>query len=286
MEGKYIKVNNVSVYVEEYMPKSYGRDTPDVCLIHGLVSSVHSFKPVIPKLAEFARVIALDLPGFGKSEKGTGYLYSYENYAATIAELMEILSVKKITAVGHSMGGQICLYLAKYYPDLISELVLMAPSSYVGRSSIRLRLATYLPLAPLCARFLINRSDLRNIFKSVVYDEKHADDESYQIYVTPFKDKAFYQSLIGLIRHREGDLKDEDLYGIAHHTLLLWGENDQVVPLSIGERLSTQLSQASFITYPKTGHLLPKEQPEKTLTEMINFLEERGRFQRLPKKEI
>ncbi len=87
------------------------------------LSSSFSYRRLIPLLAKEGTVIALDLPPFGKSDKSHLFKYSYHNLATIIIDLIEHLSLSNIVLVGHSMGGQISLYVNRIRPELISKTI-------------------------------------------------------------------------------------------------------------------------------------------------------------------
>lgn len=96
-------------------------------LVHGLASNAGFWRYNIPELANHYRVIAVDLPGYGKSGKGD-YPYGMSWYANTIKELIRELGLEDVTYVGHSMGGQIGITLALEHPDVIDRLILASPA--------------------------------------------------------------------------------------------------------------------------------------------------------------
>ena len=109
-------------------------------------------------------------------------------------------------------------------------------------------------------------------FLEVTYDKKIIKKEMMEGYLTPLKEKAFYHSFIRFIRHREGDLSSDLLKAIKLPVLLLWGREDQIVPLSIGELFKHDLPNASLMVFDKTGHLLPEERPEEVAEAIHHFI--------------
>lgn len=97
-------------------------------LIHGLAGNAGFWRYNIPELAQHYRVIAVDLPGYGRSEKRTDYPYDMTFYAETLHRLIDELGVRQVVPVGHSMGGQIAMMLALRHPEQVSRLVLLAPA--------------------------------------------------------------------------------------------------------------------------------------------------------------
>jgi len=104
-----------------------GSGPETIVLVHGLASNAGFFRYVIPELAQTYRVIAVDLPGFGRSSK-RAYPYSMAFYARTVSALIDSLGVGPVHYLGHSMGGQIGMTLALQRPEQIRTLVLAAPA--------------------------------------------------------------------------------------------------------------------------------------------------------------
>lgn len=100
-----------------------------IILVHGLASNAGFWRYNIPELTKHFRVIAVDLPGYGKSQKGD-YTYSMSFYADQIKKLIDELNLKNVVYVGHSMGGQIGIKLAIKYPTLLNKLILASPAGF------------------------------------------------------------------------------------------------------------------------------------------------------------
>ncbi len=113
---KKVQVRNIQVAcIDE------GRSDRVLVLIHGLGSSAKGWGRNIPELAKHYRVIAVDLPGYGKSDKGF-YPYTLPFYAQVLTELLSELKVQKAVFVGHSMGGQIAMVTSLLYPERVDKL--------------------------------------------------------------------------------------------------------------------------------------------------------------------
>ncbi|MFA5670139.1 MAG: alpha/beta hydrolase [Balneolaceae bacterium] len=118
---EYLKGDPTIAYIDE------GKGDKTILLVHGLASNAGFWRYNIKELSKNNRVIAVDLPGYGKSDKGD-YPYGMDYYAGQIKQFIEKLSLENVTLVGHSMGGQIGITLALNYPNVIDELILAAPA--------------------------------------------------------------------------------------------------------------------------------------------------------------
>ncbi len=105
-----------------------GRGPSALILVHGLASDAGFWRYNIPALAERYRVIAVDLPGYGRSEKSADYPYTLTFFAETLHRLIQELQLTDVTLVGQSMGGQIAMVMALEDPDDVDRLVLVSPA--------------------------------------------------------------------------------------------------------------------------------------------------------------
>lgn len=266
MQETYITILGVRVYCQYKM-----NGKPPIILIHGVLASMHTFHKLIPILTKHYSVIAIDLPGFGKSEKSSSFIYSYQNYAQLVIQCIDYFKLDKVNIVGHSMGGQIALNVALQKPDKIDHLILLASSGYLPKAKTWLTYATYLPFSHLAAKFFLRHETVLANLQTVLYDHSYITEEIINEYERPLKEKNFYKALVRLLRYREGDLSREQLHHISKPVLIIWGEEDQVLSPEIGERLAKDLPHATFMSYSKTGHLLTEEKPQEIGEEIINF---------------
>jgi pimeloyl-ACP methyl ester carboxylesterase len=244
---------------------------PPILLIHGFVSSVYTFNRLMPLLINNFSVIAIDLPGFGRSEKSKTFIYSFANYAKLIDECLQYFKLKNVTIIGHSMGGQIALYTAKLTPYKIKKLILLCSSGYLKSAKKSLIYCSYLPFSRFFVERYIRKKDIKMSLENVFYNKSYITDELMEEFTKPLTEKDFYTSLLRLLRYREGDLTSEELREIQIPTLLIWGEEDKVVPLEIGQRLLQDLPNAELITYEKTGHLVTEERPNDLYHDIMSY---------------
>ncbi|MBD8070502.1 alpha/beta fold hydrolase [Bacillus sp. PS06] len=247
-------------------------DKPTLLLIHGFLSSTFSFRRLIPLLARDYTVIAIDFPPFGKSGKSKNFTYSYENIAKTILLFIETLALTNLIVIGHSMGGQLGLQMAKQQPEMVEKLILLCSSSYLKPTKKSLRYASYIPLFHHYVKFWLAKKGVINNLLNVVYDQSMIDEEMIEGYRLPFENQEIFIGMTKLIQDREGELSSEDLQGITTPCLLIWGEHDRVVPLHIGKKLHQDLPNSSLIVFRDTGHLVPEEKPEDVVKHVKQFI--------------
>ncbi|WP_051359314.1 alpha/beta fold hydrolase [Paucisalibacillus globulus] len=266
----YINILKTTIYCEYRL-----QDKPTIFLIHGFVASSYTFNRLKELLANDFSIIAIDLPGFGKSEKSTSFIYSFDNYANLILKCMDHFQIKEAYVAGHSMGGQIALYTAMKEPGRVKKLILFCSSGYLPKAKKHLIYSSYLPFFHVFARRKINSQSVVKNLRNVFYDHSFITNDQIEEYGRPLQDKNFPKSLVRLLRHREGDLTSEQLHDIKTPTLLIWGEEDKVVPLPIGRKLAKDLPNAKLVSYEKAGHLVTEEKSQQLYKEILSFTETR-----------
>lgn len=252
-------IKGIDLYYEHHVHPNSGET---LVLLHGFLSSTFSFRHLIPLLKEDYNVISIDLPPFGKSGKPSSFKYSYHNLASTVVELVKSLGIRSFNVVGHSMGGQIAMNILLHYPNYAKKGVLLCSSGYLKKAKLPLVLSSYIPYFHLYVKLHLAKSGVKQNLQNVVYDHSLINDEMLHGYLSPFLEDDIFKALTMMIRHREGDLSSEELKKIEAPCLLIWGEDDKVVPLSVGRRLKNDLKNSELVVLKETGHLVPEERPE------------------------
>ncbi|MDQ0481806.1 alpha/beta fold hydrolase [Guptibacillus hwajinpoensis] len=266
------KIKGIDIHYE-YYKNADAVDQPVLTLLHGFLSSSFSYRRLIPLLTKAYTVVAIDLPPFGKSEKSNRFVHSYQNYAEVVVELLEKLSIEQTVMIGHSMGGQVAMRASALNENLVSKNVLLCSSGYLEKAKQSLVYTSYLPFFSIYLKRWLYRKGVKGNLINCVYDPKLIDEEMMDGYIQPFFNESIFRSLVRMIRDREGDLSSDELKQIHTPSLLIWGENDRVVPLKVGKRLSSDLPNAELIVYEKTGHLLPEERPRLIMKDIERFIQ-------------
>lgn len=244
---------------------------PPLVLVPGFYGSTFSFAEQIPVLARHFRVLALDLPGFGYSDRPVDIDLSHTARAGWLAEFLDRMGVERATVIGHSMGGAIAMRLAEAHPERVEKLALVAGATPDETNCIPF----YRFLRPLmsipAALVLGNMQELRRPLRRIAYDPAFITDKRWEIYTRPARIRGSAASLIKMM----GDVcHDAPLHPskVATRTLLLWGEADQIVPLAVAHYLHRHLPDARLEVIPRAGHLVLEEQPERANEAILRFL--------------
>ncbi len=240
-KGVVLKDNIVVHYLE-------AGQGPVLVLVHGLGSSSEVWRDSMRLLARRYRVVALDLPGYGKSDKPHAD-YSIEYHAAALNDFIDALGAGKVTLVGNSMGGWISSITALNYPEKVSHLILV-DSAGLRRdtvSPVNLNPATKEEMRPLLLALFANKSF---VTEKMVNDqwEYHKDIRStVQATLESLKTKL--------------PLLDDRLKNIRVPALIIWGRDDTLTPLAYAERFAEGMPGSKLVVIDSAGHLPQVEQP-------------------------
>lgn len=261
-----------SLHVEEA-----GKGKP-VVLLHGLGGSTFAWRHIIPELARSYRVLAVDLKGFGQSDKPLDDHYSAEDQADLIAAFLRERDLEGVTLIGHSFGGTVALNTAlelNSEPGRISKLVVLdAPAlqqDFTGEEEL-----IRTPGLPSSVLMVTPPEILAQLLLRVVSAPgRKIPDGDVEGYAQPFRDEGTRHAFIATAKAIFDDNKPkmgERYRAIRQPTLLIWCRGDKVVPLATGRRLVRHIKTARLEILNRCNHLPQDEVPDALLTKMKAFL--------------
>jgi pimeloyl-ACP methyl ester carboxylesterase len=255
---------------------------PVIVLIHGMAGSSRTWREVMPLLARDYTVVAPDLLGHGESAKPLGD-YSLGAYASGLRDLIVgALGIERATLVGQSLGGGVAMQLAYQHPELCERLVLVGSGGLGREVSWILRLLT-LPAAeyvmPLAfPRFLRERGNRVSAFLRDHGIRAPHVAEMWRAYASLTESEnrhAFVRTLRAVIDPGGQTVSAADrLYlAVAVPTLILWGDQDAVIPVEHAYRAHELMPQSRLEIFQGAGHFLHVEEPVKFVEVLRDFLE-------------
>lgn len=248
-----------------------------VLLLHGLGATKVSLLPTLAALAPSYRAIAVDLPGFGDSDKPIAARYDAAFFAAWMTALLDALEVERADVVGNSMGGRVALELGLSAPDRVRGLVLLAPSLAWLRSR------PWAPLLRLVAPQLglfqpAPRSVVEGIVRRVIPGSSTAwtaagIDEFLRSYLTPRGRAAFYAAARNIYLEEPSGPNGfwTRLPSLTAPSLFVWGQRDPVVPISFARHVREALPRSQHVEL-RCGHVPQLERPKETHAAVLRFL--------------
>lgn len=264
----------------EISGRSPGPGVDTFVLIHGYGASAFTWRYWAPRLAARGRVVMVDLKGYGRAPKPEDGRYGPEDQAALAHTLVEELGLDNLTLVGHSLGGAVALLIAIRLLDARStrlrRMVIVAGAAYDQRLPPFARLADHPRLSALLFRAIGPDLVVRSVLSSIVHDPGKVDETQVQGYAEPLRSAAAVRALIASAQQIRPPHLDEITPRYAEldvPTLLMWGRQDRVVPLAIGERLAGELPNARLYVLDRCGHLPPEELPTESYRIVEAFLD-------------
>ena len=245
---------------------------PTVVLVHGFASSLGVWAGVAPVLARTHRVIALDLKGFGWTDRPEGD-YSPEAQAKIVLHLLDQRGVTRSAFVGHSWGSsvvfaaslqapervtKIALYDAWVYEDQLPTFFHWARTDYVGEA--------------LFGLYYKQRTDERVAL--AFFDKKYVTEQFVESVDETLERPGTVAAALAAVRGQDYSDAERRYRGIDKPTLLMWGREDLVTPIKYGERLVRDLPNAKLVTYPRCGHFPMIEALTSSNLELVAFLAE------------
>jgi len=255
---------------------------PVLLLIHGMAGTCANWESVIEPLAIHHTVIAPDFPGHGASAPGGGD-YSLGSLASALRDLMLTLGHERATLVGHSLGGGVAMQFTYQFPEMVERLVLVS-SGGLGPDVSPLLRAAALPGAEL---FISATAGIGTRIGSVAGRglnlmglRPNADltevTRGYATLTDPDRRKAFVatlRSVVGMEGQRVGAL-DKLYLAEALPLLIVWGENDPIIPVEHAREAHAQLPSSQLEIFEDTGHIPQQERPGRFIAVLERFLAE------------
>jgi pimeloyl-ACP methyl ester carboxylesterase len=252
---------------------------PPVILLHGFGASAYAWRFLGPALAADHRVFTLDLKGYGLSDKPEDGKYAISDQADMVAEFIRAWDLHDLAVIGHSMGGGVTLMtyfkVAEDNPRRIKRLVLIDSAGYPQKMPWFIRFARIPLVNSVGTRLLSPRFAAMMVLRKCYYHKDKITDEQIDTY-------AYYGSLPGAreaVVATAQQIVPEDIEAISAlyktisvPVLIIWGAEDQVVPVSVGKNFKRDIPDSELVILPQCGHIPPEEEAGETTRIVKEFL--------------
>jgi pimeloyl-ACP methyl ester carboxylesterase len=238
---------------------------PVVVLLHGLGDRKESWLPVIPALSRQYRVLAPDQIGFGKSAKPL-LDYNIQTYVDFLNEFLRELNVPRASLVGESLGGWI---VALDAAEESSDAHMIPLDKLVIVDGAGLKQDKAIPnLNPSTLE------EMRQVMQVVYYDTSWLDDATLHRIFTDKISSGDAYTVHSIVTSSivPSELLDNRLSEIRVPTLVMWGKQDQLLPVASGERYASGIAGAQLVTFDKCGHVPAQEHTAEFLAALMKFL--------------
>jgi pimeloyl-ACP methyl ester carboxylesterase len=267
--SRFVEVAGLRLHVRETGPPTAAA----VILMHGFGASLHTWEDWARGLESDWRVIRFDLPGAGLTGPDPTADYRDERGEQILLALMDQLGLARASVVGHSMGGRLAWRFAADHPDRVTRLVLVAPDGFAS-PGFEYDKPPEVPAALELMRHALPRALMRMNLEPAYANPQALTDET----IDRYHDLLLAPGVRGALLDRLKQTRLRDplplLARIQAPTLLIWGEQDAMIPLSNSTDYLKAVAGARLVSLPGVGHLPQEERPDAALEALRQFLRE------------
>jgi len=247
------------------------RGAPAVLMIHGFGSSLQTWDAWAAALSDEWRVVRLDLPGSGLSGPDSTNDYTDARTHALLIELLAQLDLASVAVIGHSIGGRIAWSFASNYPERVERLVLVAPDGFAS-PGFEYGSAPEIPASLGLMRYVLPKFLLRMNLEVAYGNPYNLSADMTQTYYDLLRAPGNREAL--LARLRQTVLPDPVplLERVQAPVLLVWGESDQMIPVTNSADYQRHLDDVQLVRLPDLGHVPQEEAPAATVGYVEQFL--------------
>ena len=267
--GRLIEIDGQQVSVEQS-----GSGEPLV-LLHGFGESTLSFAPVLPELARHFAVVAIDLNGFGYTQRLRDPAnYTLAGQERLVLGVLDRLNLLRVRLAGHSYGGGLALYLAARHPERVERLLLIDNTLPLYASARRSPLFRWRWVAELAARtFALSDWRVAAGLAESYFDDSRVTPALVRDYADRLRIEGAADAFYGLVGPSVEPPFRIDLEELRTPTLVVWGAEDRLIDVASAEARSKLLPNATFVVIPACGHAPMEECPGEFLAAALPFLQ-------------
>ena len=247
------------------------REEPPVLLLHGIGRSLEDWEGLYARLAPDHRVISVDLPGFGLSERTEGR-YSMESMARFVLAALDVLGEHRpLHVVGNSLGGAIAMKISALKPQRVRSLVLANSAGFGREVTLALRILAVRPVGRRLMKDKSRKAAYRTE-RALFHDKRFVTEERLDHAQEVGRNPAYDDVLLAVARHLgtfrgvRRRWRTQLLRTVAAQhkpTLVVWGDEDRVLPASHLDHARTVFPHAEFHLFEKCGHMPQIEREEE-----------------------
>lgn len=253
-----------------------GSGTP-MLLLHGFGASSYSWRHIINRFAKEYRVLAVDLKGFGLSDKPNDSNYSVKDQSNIISKFIEENHLRDVILIGNSFGGAVALLTSVELRESsnIKSLILLDSAGYEQDLPFFIQILRIPFLNRLSLSLVPDKINAKMILDKAFWDDSKVTEEMVSVYANYIGLSGSHHALIMTAKN----IVPNDIASIMQKykninvpVLIIWGERDEIIPLSIGQRLEKDIPGARLRIISNCGHAPQEECPEETIHLIDNFL--------------
>jgi pimeloyl-ACP methyl ester carboxylesterase len=243
---------------------------PAVVFVHGFASSMDVWSEILQETAKNHRVLALDLKGFGWTDRPEGD-YSPAAEAQIVLHLMDARGIDRAAVVAHSWGASVALAVSLAAPDRVTRLALYDAWVYEEQLPPTFYWARADGVGEAIFGLFYNQR-VEDKIALGFYDKKFVTQKLVDATERALDRPGTTAAALAAVRGQRYSHIQDRYKDVQQPTLLLWGREDLVTTLTYGERLSNELAHAKLVVYPRCGHFPMIEARAPSTAELLGFL--------------
>ncbi len=244
---------------------------PTLILLHGILSSLHTWDGWVEELKDRFRLIRLDLPGYGLTGPNQDHDYRLSSYGVFLSKFLEKLGLEKFHIAGNSLGGEIAWQFALAHPDKIDKLILIDALGYRPDKIPRLIRDVQTPVIKDAFKFMTPRFLVRDIIRQVYGNKGKVTPKLVERYRELSMREGNREAFV-VRANTPWETNYHMIKGIRNPTLILWGAEDIWMHPDHAEHFFNDIENAELIVYEDVGHMPMEEIPEQTAEDAVPFL--------------
>jgi pimeloyl-ACP methyl ester carboxylesterase len=240
-----------------------------ILLLHGFDSSLFEFRRLIPLLATQQETWAVDLLGFGFSDRFSRLPYGAEGIKNHLYYFWKSQIQQPVILVGASMGGAAAIDFTLAYPEVVDKLVLLdsaglAKQPFIGK-------LMFSPLDYWATEFLRNPQVRQSISKAAYYDKSLANLDAQLCAALHLKCANWNQALIAFTKSGGYGSFTNKVKKITQQTLIIWGRQDKILGTKDAGKFAQLIAHNKLVWIENCGHVPHLEKPQLTAQEILSF---------------
>ncbi len=243
-------------------------------LVHSVGQSIYTWRDLMPKLAESYCVIAIDLPGFGHSDRPLSLNYSMDETADAILKCLDALGVKRTHALGVTMGALYTMYAAVKYPDRFMKVIALTPGGITENMPKKIRRLEG-PFGAFC-REMYSKKDFEKYLPLFYYDGTICTETVVDQYYETCDDHASRQAIMYAIRNFDEEYALEAIKRAGREFFIIWGDEDRLQPIGRIFELKEMLPDSIFHSIRNTGHWMHEEKSAQIAEAADRYIRYKG----------
>ncbi|MEO0837060.1 MAG: alpha/beta hydrolase [Cyanobacteria bacterium J06642_3] len=241
-----------------------------ILLIHGFDSSLLEFRRLLPRLAKQQSTYAVDLLGFGFTQRNLDIPLNPDNIKTHLHDFWKIIIKQPVILVGASMGGAAAIDFTLSFPDAVEKLVLLDSAGLAKQPAIGKFM--FPPLDYFATEFLRNSKVRQSISRAAYHNKSLASLDAQLCAALHLRCQNWNKSLVAFTKSGGYGSFIDRIGSIKPETLILWGRQDKILGIKDAPKFEQGIANSKLVWIDNCGHVPHLEQPETVAREILQFV--------------